>query len=78
MHEKGFFHNIFVGGLAFGDGFWSLSGTESDGGTGLALGMESNGGGGGGLEKLSAEVKTACYCKTKANIDALSIKHKAF
>ena len=39
-----FSQNFWWGRLAFGDNFRSLSGTELDGGGGLASGMESDGG----------------------------------
>ena len=39
------FHKILVGGgLAFEEDFWSLLGTESDGGGGTHVGTESDGG----------------------------------
>ena len=65
---QGFFTKFFMGGLAFGDDFWSLSGTESDGG--LASGTESD----EGLDKLSADAKNSPYSKIRANFHVLSIK----
>ena len=54
---SGFFHKIFGGGLAFGDDFWSPSGTERQSQMGeLTSGMESDE---GDMEKLSAEAKNA-------------------